>query len=210
MRTTIYHFILLITGAALLGSCSTSSELTDNSFIKKRKYTKGFHVDFGKKHDAKPSAYLATMDTKPVRLDTVAASEDPAFDPAVLTASNGEAKGATAPAVAAAPAPVPAAKAKVPSTVLNTKAPQNAKQARTSMRDMRKSIRSNSGTYEVPAAQSASGGSKLLYIILAILLPPLAVGLLYGIGSEFWISLILTLIFFVPGMIYAIIKVLAH
>ncbi|NEN22614.1 YqaE/Pmp3 family membrane protein [Cryomorpha ignava] len=48
----------------------------------------------------------------------------------------------------------------------------------------------------------------VLYIILAIILPPLAVGLLYGIGTEFLISLVLTLLFFLPGVIYALIMVL--
>ena len=58
------------------------------------------------------------------------------------------------------------------------------------------------------AVQSAE--SMVLYIILAILIPPLAVGLLYGIGTEFWISLVLTLLFIVPGIVYALIMVLQY
>ncbi|HPD54609.1 MAG TPA: YqaE/Pmp3 family membrane protein [Bacteroidia bacterium] len=46
-----------------------------------------------------------------------------------------------------------------------------------------------------------------LLIVLCILLPPLAVFLKFGIGTEFWISLILTLIFWLPGVIYALIVV---
>jgi uncharacterized membrane protein YqaE (UPF0057 family) len=49
--------------------------------------------------------------------------------------------------------------------------------------------------------------SQILLIILAILIPPLAVGLKEGIGSRFWISLLLTLLFFVPGVIYALLVV---
>jgi len=46
-------------------------------------------------------------------------------------------------------------------------------------------------------------------VILAILLPPLAVYLHQGeINTKFWISLILTLLFFIPGIIYALIVVL--
>jgi len=44
---------------------------------------------------------------------------------------------------------------------------------------------------------------SLLTIILSILLPPLAVFLKYGIGSEFLISLVLTIIGWLPGVIYA-------
>lgn len=49
--------------------------------------------------------------------------------------------------------------------------------------------------------------SKLLYYILAILLPPLAVGLWRGIGSDFWINVLLTLLLFLPGIIHAIIVI---
>ncbi len=49
--------------------------------------------------------------------------------------------------------------------------------------------------------------STILLIILAILIPPLAVGLYEGITNRFWISLLLTLLFFLPGMIYALLIV---
>lgn len=51
--------------------------------------------------------------------------------------------------------------------------------------------------------------SLLLLVILAILLPPLAVYLKEGeINSRFWISLILTLLFWIPGVIFALLVVL--
>ena len=51
--------------------------------------------------------------------------------------------------------------------------------------------------------------NTLLLVILAILLPPLAVYLHQGvINNKFWISLILTLLFWLPGVIYALIVVL--
>ena len=51
--------------------------------------------------------------------------------------------------------------------------------------------------------------NTLLLVILSILLPPLAVYLHDGvINSHFWIDLILTLIFWLPGVIYALIIVL--
>ena len=52
--------------------------------------------------------------------------------------------------------------------------------------------------------------NQVLLIVLAILLPPLAVYLHEGvINNKFWLDLILTLLFFVPGIIYALIVVLA-
>lgn len=51
--------------------------------------------------------------------------------------------------------------------------------------------------------------NTLLLVILAILLPPLAVYLHEGaINNRFWISLLLTLLFWIPGVIYALIVIL--
>ena len=51
--------------------------------------------------------------------------------------------------------------------------------------------------------------NTVLLVILAILLPPLAVYLHQGeINNRFWISLLLTLLFWIPGVIYALIVIL--
>jgi uncharacterized membrane protein YqaE (UPF0057 family) len=51
--------------------------------------------------------------------------------------------------------------------------------------------------------------NTILLVILAILLPPLAVYLHQNaINTKFWISLVLTLLFWVPGVIYALLVVL--
>jgi uncharacterized membrane protein YqaE (UPF0057 family) len=61
---------------------------------------------------------------------------------------------------------------------------------------------------DVKDGTRATDDGTLLLIILAILLPPLAVFLYTEeIGSKFWISLLLTLLFFLPGVIYAILVV---
>lgn len=49
---------------------------------------------------------------------------------------------------------------------------------------------------------------QLLLVILAILLPPLAVFLLLGFGNEFWLDVILTILGWLPGIIYALILIL--
>jgi uncharacterized membrane protein YqaE (UPF0057 family) len=57
------------------------------------------------------------------------------------------------------------------------------------------------------AMAQQSDVSLIVLVILAILLPPLAVALKEGITSRFWISLLLTLLFFLPGVIYALLVV---
>ena len=50
----------------------------------------------------------------------------------------------------------------------------------------------------------ATTSANLVHIIAAIFLPPLGVLLHEGLTSRFWICVVLTLIFFVPGLIYAL------
>lgn len=50
----------------------------------------------------------------------------------------------------------------------------------------------------------------ILRVIIALFIPPLAVFLQVGLGKDFWINLILTLLFFIPGMIHAIYIVLTR
>lgn len=45
---------------------------------------------------------------------------------------------------------------------------------------------------------------EVLILIATILLPPLGVALKHGLDRDFWINLILTLIFYVPGLVHAI------
>ena len=58
-------------------------------------------------------------------------------------------------------------------------------------------------------AGNAPSDNTVLLVILAILLPPLAVYLHQGeINNKFWISLLLTLLFWIPGVIYALVVIL--
>ncbi|CAK9256743.1 unnamed protein product, partial [Sphagnum jensenii] len=41
-------------------------------------------------------------------------------------------------------------------------------------------------------------------ILIAILLPPLGVFFKYGCRAEFWICLLLTILGYIPGIIYAL------
>jgi len=45
---------------------------------------------------------------------------------------------------------------------------------------------------------------KIVKIILAILLPPVAAFMQVGLTTHFWINIILTLCFAFPGMIHAL------
>jgi uncharacterized membrane protein YqaE (UPF0057 family) len=46
--------------------------------------------------------------------------------------------------------------------------------------------------------------NKLLMVIIAILIPPVAVGLRDGIGLQLVINIVLTFFFWIPGLIHAL------
>ncbi len=46
--------------------------------------------------------------------------------------------------------------------------------------------------------------SDIIRIIIAILLPPLGVFLQVGLGKDFWINILLTLLGYIPGLVHAI------
>ncbi len=44
----------------------------------------------------------------------------------------------------------------------------------------------------------------VLRVLIAILLPPLGVFLQVGIGLQFWLNILLTLLGYIPGIIHAV------
>jgi uncharacterized membrane protein YqaE (UPF0057 family) len=46
--------------------------------------------------------------------------------------------------------------------------------------------------------------NTLLLVIIAIVLPPLAVGLKAGIGFHLFLNIVLTLLLYLPGMLHAL------
>ena len=46
--------------------------------------------------------------------------------------------------------------------------------------------------------------NTLLLVIIAILLPPLAVGLKAGIGFHLFLNIVLTLLLYLPGLFHAL------
>lgn len=72
-----------------------------------------------------------------------------------------------------------------------------------------KEVKSLMKEYKANKATATPSTDKVLLAILAILLPPLAVYLHEGTtNTTFWISVLLTLLFWIPGVIYALITVL--
>jgi uncharacterized membrane protein YqaE (UPF0057 family) len=51
---------------------------------------------------------------------------------------------------------------------------------------------------------SSASTADLLRVVLSVLLPPLGVFLQEGLGTQFWLNVLLTLLGYVPGLVHAI------
>lgn len=109
---------------------------------------------------------------------------------------------------AAAKALPAASEAQVTSTAA-TAAPDWSEMSKKEKRAYRKSIKKD---VKKAVKDWKSAGSRdtetLLLVIIAILLPPLAMALYDGLSKRFWISLLLTILFYIPGLIYTLIVIL--
>lgn len=115
-----------------------------------------------------------------------------------------ETKAITAPVKLAPVAPAKIETATNTNTISEKEAIELVKERVTKMtkaekRELKKDLRE--------AMKQSGSRTSIVEIILAVLLPPLAVFLHDGIGTSFWISIILTLLFWIPGVIYALLVV---
>ena len=113
------------------------------------------------------------------------------------------------PATFAASLPSPAATTPDPATVKAAMTEFNslpAKEKRQRFKEVKKAIKQFKADKRAGKEPVAS---TVVQVIFAILIPPLGVYLHEGeINSRFWIDLLLTLLFYLPGMIYALVVVL--
>jgi uncharacterized membrane protein YqaE (UPF0057 family) len=58
------------------------------------------------------------------------------------------------------------------------------------------------------ASKPVTSGSSAAAIVAALFLPPLGVFLHSGLNRAFWVTTVLTLLFFVPGVIFALWNIL--
>ena len=75
---------------------------------------------------------------------------------------------------------------------------------RVAKKELKRVIREN-----IASGEATGGVDPILLVLLCLLLPPLAVYLVFDVGTEFWISLVLTLLFFIPGVIYSLYVIFA-
>jgi len=206
MKNKVRSLLIVLVGVFTF-SCSTSNDVAGKFGIQKRKYTKGFSISKNKKYNLSKTTVnqevLAENTTKnetplenatiePVvkQADIVKEESTPIISKSTFNSIHSESLSTLET---------------VSKSTKKTKTLTFIEQIKP--KKIKKTIISKvKETFT--ESQSAMSDEKILYFILAILLPPVAVGLVTD-----WdillvvVSIVLTLIFILPGIIHAIIVV---
>lgn len=161
--------LVLLTGIfaiALLTSCSSLH-------VEKRHYRNGFYVNLN--HNNKPTADVKEQAEKPAETALPVTSETEEIVPVEV-----------APSVTATDKSVAA----IPQTQEKKSSPAELP-AQSLSTDKVSAPQTETKTSEDPANAPADDVELILLVILALLLPPLAVFLVEGVSKWFWITLIL-------------------
>lgn len=195
----IYLALLPVTGI-IFSSCGSLSKMS----FTKRHYRSGYYVDFGgRNHTPHAPSNTAAITVR---------EKHQTPQPVIVTKPN-----------SIIAAPVNEQKA----TVVKYAAPQKniirKKEEENSNKNVSNISTTNSFVQNSSIYASANHNNEsesevdvrvnadipfIIILLCAIFIPPLGVALMYGIHTYFWVDLILTLLFFIPGMIFALIVVL--
>lgn len=205
---------LFVVLALLAGSCATNNNVVSNRLISKRKYTKGFHINNKsriKGADARENEALAMEETpvstqkvlpeSPVRADKQVRSTD-------NVASTSRDMDATSEKVQERPESSTFVRTdrKAPSDEAEEKAPLEP--VIPSKKELKKDIKNEARHQKQNSQNSGSDSMFILAVIFAILIPPLGVGIYTNIDwLKVLICLLLCVLFWLPGMIYALLVV---
>jgi uncharacterized membrane protein YqaE (UPF0057 family) len=183
-------------GAFALSSCSSERGLT----VEKRKYRGGYHVQWHGKSKHKTTDEV-TVENKaqtptlmealePAQLEaninnriSVNVCEQPEF---IMTQDASEDNEMNEAVLSAAPV-------------------MSKKEFKKFKKDVRATLKE-----ELNSSSTSMVADDLpdwLIAVFCIILPPLAVGLRLGIGTDFWINILLTLLFWLPGVIHAFVVI---
>ncbi len=193
--------ILFIACAILASSASQAQSIT----ITKRHYTGGYYVDFVSKKKAETKTTpaqsvkqnIASVNAAPISTIPLATAEAP--EQMTMVAVNNTTIKTEKINKHVKPNYSVAAK----SINTETGIAANNNYNSTSSAD------GNLNTRIAASTSNDAGVSLLIIVIITIFIPPLGVALVRGIHIEFWLDLILTLCFFIPGLIYGLIVVLS-
>jgi len=192
MKKLLYGMLAFLTIAGIQ-SCSTSNDVVSNGLLQKRKFNKGYHyagLAKGAEKASKLNNSTAVTTVNEVKTNTPLLQASIKNTPSAAIANRTPTK-TIAPNVFESNATT--------STLSKKQVKKEVKQVVKQVKQMKvKSQKEN----------NMPSDDKLLYIILAILIPFVAVGLVTDWDiTQVLIAFLLTWLCWIPGIIYAIMKV---
>ncbi len=196
----------------VLGSCSTSNNVVNNRSISKRKYTKGFHIN--KKSNLKSSKdEIATKDYHVQSNETTSTVRN-SGNIASVTTNRTEARRSTDRIDNGSMEENEISSSSVDQSDqsnVNNQREVDSETSEPSSSATKKSSSSKKKEQKKKKENRQGSGSDTIFIlavIFAILIPPLGVAIYTNIDwMKVLIALLLTILFFLPGMIYALLVV---
>ncbi|MFT6504082.1 MAG: uncharacterized membrane protein YqaE (UPF0057 family) [Crocinitomicaceae bacterium] len=214
-RLNIIYLFLAMT--IVLASCGSSNNVVSNKLISKRKYNKGFHInkkgnyknsneDVAKNENTDKTERKKFSDRTKSSNAQQEVSRVESSETAPMTWEAEESEFTVGTAIVLDGAYAFEVTVDEPVSVEDLDAADAAIEREQSKKDMRKSLRK-----KVKGSESSGWGADAMFIlavIFAILIPPLGVAIYTNIDwMKVLIALLLTILFVLPGMIYALLVV---
>ncbi len=205
MKTTIK--LLALTVIVVLSSCGTSSVA-----ILKRKYNTGYYVDLGNKKFTTHINVIASPKPEKDKSTISKLKKETSVEKTNVeeTVTKTKQKDIGYPLTASKDNSIciPSSKnTKSLKTIASTASASQIKSQAPFKESKFNKIMASKFNKKIKKLKSADDTELILLVILSFLLPPLAVFLKSGLETNFWISLILTLLFWLPGVIFALLVV---
>lgn len=198
LQHTLSFFLALL----LLASCSNSKDVVSDRWIQKRKYNKGYFIT---KRGAAPeidsksneetaievTPVLLLSDANPTELSNIPRSEYKSIEDRAPRNND-----------ASSTAQVNNSENEVADHAMVEVASFEPRRHRASIE--------HQTSFRLDETDHTDDTEMLIYLVIALFIAWLSVGILYNWGTEFLIALILWFLFWLPGTLYGIIKVLQH
>lgn len=215
MKRRLHIAIAAFAMVGLMFSCSTSNDVASNRKIQKRKYTKGFYIDSDRKvrgngqQEDVVSTEVVPEEVTPVAVETAAVERKTVEKEVVYVEDNATeivnpirhllAEEVEAPTTSVATTP------EVEKIGFEKSKKEDFKVIGSDIKFIKEDVRKLRKTQ---MKSDNASEDAILYYILAILIPFLAVGLVTDWDlTKVIICLLLCFLFWLPGMIYALIVV---
>lgn len=181
-----------VLGTLILGSCGTSNDVVGGGILQKRKYNKGFY--WNRNANTKDSETVKNEEVKASEEEYVVMNENTATPVSTTSAySTVESVGDIASVNENEIVNTQKRELTGSSSLTTTKASVNSTSS-TKKINVFKAQKQAVNYLKKNTSSPASDVATIVLVILAILIPPLAVFLFEGVTSRFWIDLILAIL----------------